>query len=276
MGAKAYLTIDDSPSTRLDDMIDFLHEREIPALFFCRGDMLQANPVAAIRAVQKGFILGNHTFSHKRASECSIDEFIIDIEKTERMIDHIYAIAEIDKPGQYFRFPHVDRGCAGEILDFDVLSDKDRNEAHSAFTDGLNTRSDTKPDEDALEKKEKLQHYLTGNGYTAPFEKVDVPWYTASSEIQNASDCLFTFSTSDWMMTSRHKGKWPYKTLDDLKRKIDDDPYLLTHGGIVLAHDQSEIMDTTLALIDHMHKKGISFLPIHPPSLEGGGQGEGV
>ena len=38
--SKAYLTIDDSPSARTDDLTDALVARKIPALLFCRGDQI--------------------------------------------------------------------------------------------------------------------------------------------------------------------------------------------------------------------------------------------
>jgi len=80
-----------------------------------------------------------------------------------------------------------------------------------------------------------------------------------------ATDCLYTYSNSDWMLTQRHLGKdWPYKTLDNLKGKIDNDPWLSNSRShhIILAHDQPEILDVTLATIRHMTHKGIEFLPI--------------
>ena len=48
---QAYLTIDDSPSTRMDDMVDALSARGVPAIFFCRGDYLALRLESASRAI---------------------------------------------------------------------------------------------------------------------------------------------------------------------------------------------------------------------------------
>jgi len=45
-----YLTIDDSPSARTDDLVAFLTSRDIPALLFVRGDNMEQYPRAIARA----------------------------------------------------------------------------------------------------------------------------------------------------------------------------------------------------------------------------------
>lgn len=259
---KAYLTIDDSPSMRMDDLVDAFAQRAVPALFFCRGDYLEKNPIAAVRAVERGFVLGNHGFSHVRAADAPYEKIIAEIEKTERLIDNIYNTAGMDKPGQYFRFPHLDRGCGSWILDYEALDIKIRNKLRALFTEGLNTISMKTPDAAALEKKERLQSYLKENGYSVPFTEANIAWLK-TPEIAGAQDCLFTYSTSDWMVTQRHIEKWRYKSLQDLKDKIDHDEWLIHQDSvsIVLAHDQAEIIDVTLELVDHMIARGVEFLP---------------
>jgi len=89
---------------------------------------------------------------------------------------------------------------------------------------------------------------------------VTLPWF-ADTEMAEAYDAMFTFSTSDWMVTPRHAGKWPYADLSDLKRKIDDDADLRDARGrhIILAHDQDGLFPVVTALIDHMLHKGFKF-----------------
>ena len=65
MAGQCYLTIDDSPSPHTDEMIDYLAENNIPALLFCRGDFLEANPEPILRAIEKGFVIGNHSYAHQ-------------------------------------------------------------------------------------------------------------------------------------------------------------------------------------------------------------------
>ena len=234
-----YLTIDDSPSCHTDDMIDFLIERNIPALLFCRGDLLRDNPKPIIRAIQHGFMIGNHSFSHTPYGDFTFDQAIEDIEQCDNEIEKAYTAASIPRPGKYFRFPYLDRG------------DGDRSERH--FDDLHNTDINENP------KIQKLQEYLKHNGYTQPFKTTDHPAYKNTS-VRHARDCLMTYSSYDWMLTSRHIGQWDYKNLDDLKNRIDDSDIKDHHGNIFIFHDQDETFETFKSLIDHMILKGYEFL----------------
>jgi peptidoglycan/xylan/chitin deacetylase (PgdA/CDA1 family) len=257
---RAYLTIDDSPSPAMDAMTDFFAGNNIPALFFCRGDRLAENPQAAVRAAEKGMVLANHCYNHKRASQLSFAEVVNEIERTESLLEQVYRQAGAPRKGKYFRFPHMDRGAAGWIVDYDAAPQY-RDELISLFADGLNIDL-TPPPPELTEKKLKLQDYLRREGFTAPFKGVTHPWY-AETEMAQAIDAMFTFSTSDWMVTARHKGKWPYQSLEDLKKKIDDDKWLAKRDSnhIILAHDQEEIGDVTLSLVNHFIDRGFTFLP---------------
>ena len=64
------------------------------------------------------------------------------------------------------------------------------------------------------------------------------------------------------MMTERHKGQWQYKTIEDLKFKIDEDAYLQKEDSVSVAlfHDQAEIIDVSIHLIEHMVDTGFTFL----------------
>jgi len=259
---EAYLTIDDSPSTRTDDILTYLNERGIQALFFCRGDLLEENPVMAAKIVEAGHVLGNHAFHHRRASKISYEEMVTEIEKTESLIEQVYTMALRERPGKYFRFPHLDRGCGGQVIDFDKLPQEDKKVATATFTEGLNVinMSATKA---ATEKKEKLQAYLKERGFTVPFKDVSPSWYRCD-EIEQAADCLFTFSNCDWMLSRKHQGKWRFKTLEDLKAKVQSDPNLkpAESVNVILAHDQAEIIDVSLATIDWMLENEIRFREI--------------
>lgn len=261
MAGKAYLTIDDSPSPQTDGLTDYLREKNIPAILFCRGDRLAENPEPAARAAEKGFVLANHAYSHRRASQLSFAEMAEEIEKTERLIEAAYQKAGKARQGKHFRFPHMDRGCGGWIVDYNALPESSRDTVIRLFGEGLNI-SLSPPHEEQIVRKEKLQDYLKEEGYTAPpFTGVTHEWYV-NTELAQAVDAMFTFSTSDWMITPRHAGKWPCKTLQDLKDKIDNDPWLAAEGSadIILMHDQDGLLDTTKALLDHMLGRKFSFL----------------
>jgi peptidoglycan/xylan/chitin deacetylase (PgdA/CDA1 family) len=259
----AYLTFDDSSSARMDDLVSYLAGKGIPALFYCRGDRLAENRDAAVRAVRKGFTLANHTYSHQRSGEKDFEWIVADIERCEAMLQNIYKDAGILPPKKYFRFPHIDRGTGAWIVDYDTFTPEDRTALLAAFTDGLNVQMGPRPDAAAFAKKQKLQDWLAANGYTQPFKDVTAPWF-AGGEISRAADCLYTYSNCDWMLTARHVGKWPYKTLDDLKQRARTDRYLAQEDSVnvVLAHDQGEIVDVTIALVDDMVENGLNILEV--------------
>lgn len=259
---QAYLTIDDSASDRMNDLVSFLVEKGVPALFYCRGDMLEQNPVAAVNAVKKGFVLANHTYSHQRASQHDVQFTIEEIEQCEFLINRIYKEAFIAKGHKYFRYPHVDRGTAGWVVDYDAYAAEEKSAVMSAFAEGLNTVME-KPDAAAIAKKETLQAWLKDHGYTQPFYKVTHSWFK-NGEIADAYDSLFTYSNCDWMVSERHRGKWQYKSIEDLKLKARTDRWLSEEGSVnvVLAHDQAEIVDVTIELIDDMLESGLNFIEV--------------
>lgn len=235
-----YLTIDDSPSPYTDDMVDFLCDRNVAAMIFVRGHLMNDNSDPIIRAIKKGFVIANHSYSHRPFGELSYEEAIIDIEKCDALIDVAYKQAGVKRPGKYFRFPYLDRGNGDRIeRHFETVSDIDIN-----VDEGV----------------AKIQGYLKSQGYVQPFQ-TNHPIYNNAS-IAGATDCLMTFTSFDWMLTKRHVGQWDYKTIDDLKKRIDTDENLSnSKGNILIFHDdREEILPVFKSLIDHMLDSGYEFL----------------
>jgi len=106
----AYLTIDDAPSATLDEKLDTLVARGVPAVFFCEGRRLDDHAAHAERAVEAGYHLGNHTYSHPHASDLSVAEFEAEVARTEKRIDAVYERAGVSRPAKLFRFPFGDDG----------------------------------------------------------------------------------------------------------------------------------------------------------------------
>jgi peptidoglycan/xylan/chitin deacetylase (PgdA/CDA1 family) len=255
MMAKAYLTIDDSPSGETDALCTFLLAEKVPAILFCRGDRLESNPDPVVRAIRNGFAIGNHAYSHRRSSQIGFDEMTAEIARTDALIDAAYERAGVARTAKYFRFPHMDRGAGGWIVDYDAVP-AERETLIKLFGDGLNVSLDP-PGGDLKKLKADLQGWLRANGFAPlPFMGVTHPWY-ARTEMASAIDAMFTFSTSDWMVTPRHAGKWRYKTLDDLLCKIDDDTDLQNRDSahIILTHDQDGLLAINEALIKHLKKR---------------------
>lgn len=253
MSPKVYLTIDDSPSSQTGRLTDFLKSGGIPALIFCRGDLLENNPGPIIQAIRKGFVIGNHAFSHRPAGEIGLETMLDEIERTEELIEAAYIEARVKRPGYYFRFPYIDRGDGdrlerrfGEIIE---------------MTKGSGNAFRLHPNPAGRRIVEALQDFLHGSGFIQPFGGVNHPLYL-HKEISGAADCLFTFSAGDWMLTRRHKGRWPCKSTEDLEKRMEADPWLLKTGntGIALFHDQEEIIDETIRLIGYMKSKEVKFL----------------
>ncbi len=238
MSGTCYLTIDDSPSSHTDEMIDYLADKKIPALLFVRGDLLEKNTAPIIRAIKHGFVIGNHSYAHKPFGEYTYEQAIDDIEKCDRLIDQAYEQANVTRPGKYFRFPYLDRG------------DGDRTERDFNSLVDININID--------EQVKMLQSYLKDIGYTQPFT-TNHPAYENQS-IECAVDCLMTYTSFDWMLTKRHIGKWDYKNIEDLKHRIDQSDMIKFDGNITIFHDQEETFDTFKSLIDHMIIKSYKFL----------------
>ena len=78
-----YLTIDDAPSEDFRNKVKHLVEKEIPAIFFCRGDYLVERSEDVILAIKKGFVIGNHSYNHARFSEIPLKECFHQIKQTD-------------------------------------------------------------------------------------------------------------------------------------------------------------------------------------------------
>jgi peptidoglycan/xylan/chitin deacetylase (PgdA/CDA1 family) len=260
--SKLYLTIDDGPSPRFRDLIDFLHERKIPAVLFNRGDHMQARPDDVIYGIKRGYLMANHGYAHQRASTLSFEEVCADIIKADEILGELYKAAGVARPGKYFRFPYMDRGM-GPALAEAALPEYERAVSH-LITEGLG-HAPRKPTAAEIQKKHALQDFLKTQGFEIlPTPGVTLDWYT-NTELSQAIDSLCTFSTSDWVLNARHKGRFGFETVADLKRKIDDDTDLKNEASahIILAHDGPEIYDATTALIQHFLDTGFEFLDFH-------------
>lgn len=274
---KAYLTIDDSPTRHTDDLTDFLVREDVPAVLFCIGSAykdlhldcegIEQNALPILNAIHKGFVIGNHTYTHRRSSELSYDEVISEIEKTENLIEQLYQEAGKPRPVKLIRFPHLDRGAGANIVDFEKAGPH-RLDLLRLFTSGLNIDLQ-KPTAEQIDKKARIQNYLKREGFTADvYPGVKLPWY-AQTEMAQARDSLMTFSTSDWMLNPdfrEHSALWPYKSLDALKAKMDDDKDLqrTDTAHIILAHDHNNLFETTTELVRYMKAQNFKFEEIVP------------
>ena len=97
---EAYLTIDDSPTKHTSDFVDWLSARDIPAAFFCIGSSykdldfpcegMEQRPEPILKAIDHGYVIGNHTYTHPRFSDLSLSDMKEQVLKTEAIIDSLY------------------------------------------------------------------------------------------------------------------------------------------------------------------------------------------
>lgn len=107
---KIYLTIDDSPSIHMDKKVSFLKKHNIPAIFYARGEHIAAHTDQIINAIQHGFLIGNHSYSHPHFSQISFNQCTSEILKTEKLIQECYKLANKVRPCKIIRLPYGDRG----------------------------------------------------------------------------------------------------------------------------------------------------------------------
>jgi len=230
----AYLTIDDGPSVEFKQKVDFLLSEKIPAIFFCRGKFLEERPGDAVYAIKRGFVMGNHTYSHPRASKLSNEEEFKEIEKMDRLIDGVYKRAGVKRTVKVFRFPYGDKGF-GE--DFKKGWSKE-NRAHT----------------------QAIQDFLITLGYKQPkFEGIDYGWYK-NAKLEKDADIVWTYDTHDWRL---------YRGLDKLQdifdRMNEDVPEgcrgLKYHGSseIIIMHDHANTFDYFKQIIEKLLEKGLKF-----------------
>jgi len=107
---KVYLTIDDSPSENFMSKIIFLKNKNIPAIIFCIGRLIEKNEKDIIEAIRKDFVIGNHSYSHNRFSEISMERGYEEIKRTDKIIERCYKKSGRKRPAKLFRFPYGDKG----------------------------------------------------------------------------------------------------------------------------------------------------------------------
>jgi peptidoglycan/xylan/chitin deacetylase (PgdA/CDA1 family) len=170
----AYLTIDDAPSPDFMNKLDFLDSHSIPAVWFCMGNFMEQRPDFVIEALQRGHIIGNHTYSHPHCSTLSLDQIYAEIRATDAILKELYASAGVEWNQRYFRFPYGDKG------------------------DGLNGDVWSARDPDGQSRHEAIQAYLRRLGYTQPtFPKITYGWYQDCGLLQDV-DWYWTYDTFDW------------------------------------------------------------------------------
>ena len=241
----AYLTIDDSPSQDMRQKLDFLVGHNIPAIFFCRGDFLEARPHLAIEAIQRGFIIANHAYDHPHFSDLSLDAAFDQIQRTDAIVERLYAEAGVPRPAKLFRFPYGDKG--GLQYDHVLLP----------YTG------------EGARRKAAIQDFLRRLGYYQPaFEGITYRYYREAGLLDDL-DWYWTYDVVEWSVYAEQ----PLYEIDSLAKvfaRMDED---VPEGGrglnsagseeIILTHDHHESTEIFFPIIKRLVDKGLVFkLPV--------------
>jgi len=222
----AYLTIDDGPSKTTKIKARFLLSNSIPAIWFCRGNLIEKRMAEAIYLIKKGFIIGNHSYSHPRFSNLTLKKCYDEIRATDCIIEKIYKQAGIRRDRKYFRFPYGDKG-------------------------GKN--------------RAKLQALLRSVGYRQPnFKRITYRYYRKSQLLGDA-DWYWTYDTMDWCVSTKTP-MYGINTWKKVYARMDEDYPEAGRGlnfprseDIILMHDELNSVMAFKSILFRLIGKGIKF-----------------
>lgn len=229
-----YLTIDDGPSPGMRSKVDFLVSREIPAIFFCRGDFLEQRPEAAVHAIRNGFIIGNHAYDHPHFSELDLEDAFQQIRQTDWVIDRVYEKSGVSRRAKVFRFPYGDKGGGKDV-------ENGWPEDHREFI-------------------EAVQRFLVRLGYRQPaFKGIRHRRFLDAGLLRDA-DVHWTFTTLEWGIY-KDQNECGVKTLHDVTRRINVELDEGSSSEIFLVHDHPHPQNAEVfaPIVEALLAKGFRF-----------------
>ncbi|PWU16052.1 MAG: polysaccharide deacetylase [Chlamydiae bacterium] len=200
---RIYLTIDDAPSSYMSLKVDELVQKNIPAIWYCRGEYMHKHLDHVVYAINQGYLIGNHSYSHPYFSKISLEQAKDEILKTEELIQFAYEKADVQRPYKLFRFPYLDKGGSSNVL-----------------------------------YKEQLQFLLKQLGFQkAIFDGIHYSYYK-TQQLDIGIDAPWTFDAKEYALFNKHLDCDFF-----IQRMIQKDPEqglglsLLNSSDIVLLHD---------------------------------------
>ncbi len=232
MEKKALLTIDDSPSFHFREKVDILLRKGIFAIFFCQGNLLEKYPDDVIYAIRNGFIIGNHSYSHPKFSDISLDKGIEEINRTDQLIEDLYNEAGVKQDMKYFRYPH---GIKGNIT---YLSPKI-----------LLKRFD--------KKFVALDAHLKQLGYKKLEFKKPKLRYPEMLRLSD-HDVYWTIDVREWRLRKKNT----VRTIEYVEDFIEKNLSYSRGNEIILVHDHVETHKYFEHILDLIISKGFAFFPL--------------
>jgi len=237
---RAYLTIDDSPSADMRTKVDLLRAKEIPAVFFCRGDLLEQRPDDAIYAIKNGFIIGNHSYDHPRFSELSMEDCFEQVRRCDEIIDRLYQRAGVKRPVRWVRFPYGDKGGFAKMRLFQKFEGEGKR------------------------RKVELQEYVWSLGYSCPDLGVTYEHWRKLGLDQDI-DWYWTYDVMEYMTFSAEP-LFGITSLQKVLERMDEDHPEEWRGlnsgdspEVILTHDHEQTADMFGPIIEKLLSKGFTF-----------------
>ena len=279
MQKKIYLTIDDSPSSSFKENVDYLIARDIPAVFFCIGKLMDAHWDDIIYAIQHGYIIGNHSYSHPHFSDLELEVAKKEIAKTDAKIERAYKEAGVSDYDRVFRFPYGDKGDGKyglQFMDFKqaTLFRQGRFDKWVQKINRLHPLKrfiDDKQEEIGRAKAEKLQQYLFQLGYVrGDLTGVEYDFF---HPLKTDQDWSWTFDIAEWQWQESQNQE---QFLNSIFNRLDSDNPKDFRGvyeektgmrqmdkiDLVLFHDRDETNQFFKPIIDRLMSMEVRFLPI--------------
>jgi peptidoglycan/xylan/chitin deacetylase (PgdA/CDA1 family) len=245
-----YLTIDDSPSEDMQKKVDFLYEKQIPAVWFCIGNLIRKRPQPVIDAIRKGFIIGNHSFSHPHFSDLTMEQAFEEIRMTDWWVDKMYEEAGVSRNYKFFRFPYGDKGDLRRGKVFESLTEKGRI------------------------RKQIIQAVLYYYGYSQPaFNEVSYQ-YMKNNSLLSDIDWHWTYDIMEWA-TFEKKPTFGVKNLEAVLNRLNEkkpadcrgkiypeEPRSINEGTsseIILLHDHEQTTPIFQNIISRLEEKKVVF-----------------
>ena len=220
----AYLTIDDSPSKDFRKKVDFLLKKEIPAILFCRGDLLEQREEDVIYSIKKGFVIANHSYNHPRFPKITLAEAKNQIRKTDDIINNLYLKSKIKRIAKLFRFPYGEKGSQNDYIE--------------------------------------IQKFLKELGYTHPlFEDIN---YDGFENYMTYFDVYWTFDIKEWGLTQDTVQNIKsiedvFKRMEQKEHKDEGSLLNPDSNEIVLMHDHEETTEPFFMIIDKLLEMNLKF-----------------
>ncbi|WP_169090583.1 polysaccharide deacetylase family protein [Paenibacillus sp. PL91] len=103
----AYLTMDDGPTEDFMEKVEYLNGKGIRAIWFCAGEALERFSEEAKHAIKTGHVIGNRSYDCADFSAISLLDVRGQLERSDRIIEQLYAEADVERPSKAFRYPYV-------------------------------------------------------------------------------------------------------------------------------------------------------------------------